>query len=414
MVLKVNNLSIWYKNHNEPTLENINFEAKMGECHLITGGIGSGKSTFFWAISKLFTPGTLLRSNGSIDNDLPLIFISQRIKAQILTFNVREELASRLSFQNMKRERRHELVDNLNTKYNLSHLINRNTRNLSAGQQQLIVILANMIDMKEKFVILMDEPLSLLDDTSTKQVKSTISDLVRLGNTVIISDPRPNRYLELNPTIHILQNGNLKNIQESEIQEFDFGFTHPNYLNLEQNIPLNMGIGYNYELQRVETTFPANGIILVTGENGSGKTTLLLTLAKIIKPLTVSNDKFSFPSALYLPQDTFSFFWRETVEDELLESFNRNEFPDWVVDLLNTSPFLLSEGQRKKLALEICFSHDCVLLLDEPTQGLDINSINLFIEKVIRYAENQLVVIATNDKDLIKLFDKFSIIMNFT
>ncbi|MCE7733421.1 MAG: ABC transporter ATP-binding protein [Candidatus Heimdallarchaeota archaeon] len=413
MVLKVSNLSIWYQNHKAPTLKGVNFEVKQGQSLLITGNMGSGKSTLFWAISKLFTPGTLLRSNGSITSDRPLIYISQRIKAQILTFNVREELATRLSFKNVDREKRRELVYELTSKYNLGNLIDRNTRNLSSGQQQLIVILANIIEMRENFIILMDEPLSLLDKKNKKLVISLISDLVNRGNSVIIADPRSNRYSELNPEIQILNNGNLQKEQNLAIHKFSLDLTLPQYFKYKRKISLGIGIGYHSEIQRVETDLPSEGIVLVTGENGSGKTTLLLTLAKIIKPITVYKE-FKFPPTLYLPQDTFTFFWRETVEDELLESFSKDEIPRWLDDFLTTSPFLLSEGQRKKLALELCYSSENVLLLDEPTQALDLDSIKWFAEKTIEYAKNNLIVISTNDTEFIELFGKSPVVINFS
>lgn len=411
MALKVSNLSIWYQNRNTPTLKGVNFEVKQGQCLLITGNMGSGKSTLFWAISKLFTPGTLLRSNGSVLSDLPLIYISQRIKSQILTFNVREELATRLSFNNLDRDKRRELVNELSNKYSLDHLIDRNTRNLSSGQQQLIVILANIIEMNENFIILMDEPLSLLDNMNKKMVISLISDLVRRGNSVIIADPRPSRYLELKPEIKLLCDGSLESSQNSVIQDINLEIQLPQYFKIPRNLTLGLGIGYHFEIQKVEINLPSNGVVFVTGENGSGKTTLLLTLAKIIKPITAYIE-FVFPKALYLPQDTFSFFWRETVEDELLESFTKSEIPSWLDDLLIISPFLLSEGQRKKLALEICYSSDRFLLLDEPTQALDLDSITWFVEKTRDYAERHLVIISTNDSELIELFGKSPVTIN--
>ena len=153
---------------------------------------------------------------------------------------------------------------------------------------------------------------------------------------------------------------------------------------------------------------------MVTGENGSGKTALLLTLAKIIEPLTILNGGFDFPVALYLPQDSFSFFWRETVREELLQSFHKSDIPGWLDDLLTTSPFLLSEGQRKKLALEICYSKDCNLLLDEPSQALDMGSIEWLLEKTIEHAENHLVIIATNDNDLVKSFNNCPVVIEFS
>ncbi|MHA2100729.1 MAG: ATP-binding cassette domain-containing protein [Candidatus Kariarchaeaceae archaeon] len=410
MALDVQNLSIWYNNREGPTLTDISFKAMMGDCIVFSGNMGSGKSTLFWAISKLFTPGSIFKSNGDIFSEFPIIYISQRIKSQILTFNVKEELVLKLSFQNVSRKERQSKIEELVELYDIEDLINRNTRNLSSGQQQLIIILANIIDGPGKFVILVDEPLSLLDDINSKLILALFDTLVKSGNCIIIADPRPQRYSALTPTIYNLENGKLvpPKIQSIQMQKKIL----PAITDIHAHVDISIQIGYQYPIQRINVKIPVNGITLVVGENGSGKTTFLLTLARIINPFNKLGKDFNFPSSIYLPQDTFSFFWKDTIASELGNSFD-TPIPEWVEEYRNDSPFLLSEGQRKKLALEICFRSSTSLLLDEPTQGLDLDTINWFIDKIYEFSRYNLLVIATNDSEFINAMRDIANIIQF-
>ncbi|MHA2031461.1 MAG: ATP-binding cassette domain-containing protein, partial [Candidatus Kariarchaeaceae archaeon] len=234
--------------------------------------------------------------------------------------------------------------------------------------------------------------------------------LVKSGNCIIIADPRPQRYSALTPTIYNLENGKLvpPKIQSIQMQKKIL----PAITDIHAHVDISIQIGYQYPIQRINVKIPVNGITLVVGENGSGKTTFLLTLARIINPFNKLGKDFNFPSSIYLPQDTFSFFWKDTIASELGNSFD-TPIPEWVEEYRNDSPFLLSEGQRKKLALEICFRSSTSLLLDEPTQGLDLDTINWFIDKIYEFSRYNLLVIATNDSEFINAMRDIANIIQF-
>lgn len=417
MIMEVKNLTIQYRNKPSPLLHDINFSVDQGQTVVVTGDMGSGKSTLFWAISKLFSPGSLQNATGEIITKIPLVLISQRIKSQILTFNVSEELTTKMSFENKSRKERLEHIDQIRHEFDLTDLINRDMRNLSSGQQQLVVILANLVATSDKFIILLDEPLSLLDSSNSKIILSLLNNLIKKGNTIIIADTRPEKYFSLSPIYYKIESGRLSRLErvdthQIEVDSNEEKFKSPEKIN-EGTIGLNIEIGYSKAFQHINLNIPQRGILVVTGKNGSGKTAFLLTLAKIIKPIRVYSKEFYFPQSVYLPQDTFSFFWKESVEKELEETFDLSKLPEWLNEISLMSPFLLSEGQRKKLGLEICFSKDTTLLLDEPTQSLDHESISWFIENIERHSRNNLVVIATNDEWLGTRLHKEAKTINF-
>jgi energy-coupling factor transport system ATP-binding protein len=130
------------------------------------------------------------------------------------------------------------------------------------------------------------------------------------------------------------------------------------------------------------------------GGNGSGKTTLLKMLAGLLKPESgklLYNQKpyrslkkgVHTKSVGYLPQNPKLFFLEDTVEKEIQAIMKQWGLTDYVVvdqllsqlgisHLLESHPYDLSGGEVQKAALAcILIRKPEILLLDEPTKGLD-------------------------------------------
>ena len=113
------------------------------------------------------------------------------------------------------------------------------------------------------------------------------------------------------------------------------------------------------------------------GGNGTGKTTALMVISKVLKAYRgkVKTDK----RIGLMPQDAKKLFSYETVREELDSSYKdeneKNEIIKWMgfEDLLETHPYDLSGGEQEKLGLaKVLSTNPDVILLDEPTKGLDI------------------------------------------
>ena len=112
------------------------------------------------------------------------------------------------------------------------------------------------------------------------------------------------------------------------------------------------------------------------GGNGAGKTTALNALAGLLKPYR-GKVKVSGKVSL-LPQDPQCLFLKKTVEEDLAVLKPPEEELRRVIELaeldglLSMHPYDLSGGEQQRAALaKVLLTHPEVLLLDEPTKGMD-------------------------------------------
>ena len=174
-------------------------------------------------------------------------------------------------------------------------------------------------------------------------------------------------------------------------------------------------------LQDISLTVRKGEIIAILGENAAGKTTLLKIIAGLIKPgrgsVKVSGNNPNKYKAQdiagmigYMPQNTDEYFFYETVEQEIGLSNNNPGAADdklakltvdelGVKELFQYNPRELSSGERVRVALaSVLAGRPGLLLLDEPTRGIDYNFKNDLGKVLLRYSENgTAIVIVTND-----------------
>jgi energy-coupling factor transport system ATP-binding protein len=169
--------------------------------------------------------------------------------------------------------------------------------------------------------------------------------------------------------------------------------------------------GRNPVLDDVSVTVAAGQSLAVLGRNGSGKTTLLRALAGLHEPErgTVVRDG----SVAYVPQDPNALLFAPTVRAELAETLRlRRRRDDGRIDawldrlgllgLAERHPRSLSAGQRQRVAIAaVAVGGASVLLLDEPTRGIDAPSARALCVALHEHvAAGGAVVLATHDTEL--------------
>jgi len=180
-------------------------------------------------------------------------------------------------------------------------------------------------------------------------------------------------------------------------------------------------LGVNLEIRDGE-------FVAIMGENGAGKTTLVKMFNGLLKPttgtVTVDGIQTKEKSVAQLSRNVGLIFqnpdnqlFAETVTQELGFSLRNFGFPDDVVEkrvtsylhildlerYQNSSPFVLSGGERKRVALAAILVWDPKhVIMDEPTIGQDYlqkERLRNFITQLI--SQGKTVVIVTHDVEFV-------------
>ena len=143
-------------------------------------------------------------------------------------------------------------------------------------------------------------------------------------------------------------------------------------------------------LRGVSAEIPSGSLYAILGGNGAGKSTTLKAISGICRPYRGKVTLFGKPVDKYksselfhgclamLPQDPKSLFVKKTVREDLSEmtrdksSIERIAALCQITELLDSHPYDLSGGEQQRAALaKVLLTDPKMLLLDEPTKGID-------------------------------------------
>ena len=201
-----------------------------------------------------------------------------------------------------------------------------------------------------------------------------------------------------------------------------------------QDIALSLNeLWFRYEkdtpdiLRSVSAEVPTGSIYAIVGGNGAGKSTTLKAICGICRPYRGKVKVFGKPVEKYkakelfsgclamLPQDPKSLFVKKTVREDLEEMTKDAQKITHIAEvceidhLMDSHPYDLSGGEQQRLALaKVLLTEPRLLLLDEPTKGID----SFFKEKLADIlcklkAEGLTIIMVSHDVEFCAKYADF-------
>ena len=373
---------------------------------------------------------------------------------QIVTTVTEDDVAFGLENLNVEQHKMRKLVNNALEAVHMQNHRLSNPSLMSGGQMQKVA-LAGSIAMQSKLLVL-DEPTSMLDSKSRENVDTLFDDLHRNGTSIVQITHRIDECQRAD-RILLLENGVLHEIclekLESYFNNSKYSFSKKaqeninNYAKQSASISdsthTNKAISISHLTVKYDDKSPAvindysldvneGEIVAIMGENGCGKSTLAKALCGLLKAESGSISVEKIPVSgktskknrqklreiigyvMQLPeQQLFANTVREDVAygpknfglkgDALKECVDETLRLLNLEDLAEKSPFSLSGGQQRLVAIAgVLAFRPRVLVLDEPTAGLDFEAASHFLQ-ILCELNNQgvtIVVITHNIHDV--------------
>ena len=413
---------------NDHGLSPTSLNVQPGDAVFISGSSGSGKSTLARSLAGLIPHlyrGQLTGEvwlDGLRTTETPLWQLSERAglvfqspAAQMLAVSVEEELIFGLENLGLSRSLIRERLEAALSRFGLEELRSRSPHTLSGGEQQKLALAAIMA--RQPLVLVLDEPLSMLDSSAACELVAHLADLASHGTTVIACEHRA-EYLRAIPnlrTVHI--NGLQKNHAPVSGDPGSSPLTARSLAITLRVSGLNVALGGRPILR--DLSFGAQGgqVIALVGRNGVGKTTLLRTLAGLQSHTGSVSINGERPDLGLVFQNADLQLFNASVRDEILYRVPQPDMArdTWLLEMLGlrdyeeTPPLLLSEGEKKRVALATILMRGPRhgLLLDEPALGQDANHKARLVRLTHALAEaGQLIIMTTHDLELAARADR--------
>ena len=384
-------------------LRNVNLDLPDGGLVLIYGPSGGGKTTLLRAlvgvipeIIKGSVVGSIIPS--PLDIRRRCVYVPQEPWFSVATPYVWSEVSSLTGLSV------DDIIGILN-RFKLGHTFNRTTHTLSAGELHRISLIA-AIKSKCDYVFL-DEPSSYLDAYNISLIVDHVKELVDSGKLVVIVDHNVYLWKKLASLfirisresylgLHEVTEEVSRKLKKPKATGDLLGsilireFKYPGQKTLMRNISFRVNKG---------------DIIHVKGPSGSGKTTLLRLVARRV--ISSSVDVRVRGKICYIPDNPLLYFSEPKPSKEVLN--NLEILRDLNLLHIKDAPIMrISSGERRRLAIAsaVVRRYD-IILLDEPTVGLDIENKVRVLNTIVSTADRGVsFIIASHDPLVEKISTK--------
>ncbi len=434
-LLTAKQLAFQYPREANPSRENgwdsgpsaIALDIQTGEMILMSGPSGCGKSTLARCLTGIIPHlyrGTMqgeVRIAGQLTTETPLWQLSelaglvfQDPAGQMLAHSVETEILFGLENLGLVPSEMKRRLDETLERFSLAEMRQRPPQSLSGGEQQKLALAA--ITARQPPMLVLDEPLSMLDSTTATELIGHLEDLSRQGTTVLICEHRA-EYLDHLPRLRRIPLNGRGPTELGVPQEFA-SLKAPLLEKVELCVDdLSVNLGGQDVLQRISFASDGGEVIAIVGRNGAGKTTLLRSLAGLQKhrgQITLNGER---PQLGLVLQNANLQLFNGSVRQEILYGLKDPDLDLYrgLLQMLGltryeeTPPLLLSEGEKKRVALATVLARQPFhgVLLDEPALGQDTAHKGILLNLTRELAHHgRLVIMTTHDLVLASQADR--------
>ncbi len=449
-------LNFCYEGENQSALQDVKGAVLPGKCIVLCGDSGCGKTTLLRCMNHLiptFYEGSLkgyCRMKGQDINALSIgetgklaASVFQDPRSHFFTVNSSTEVAFGLENHGVTQEKMKRRVEKAFAVFHLEKLKDRNVYELSSGERQLVSILAAWAMDTE--ILLLDEPTANLDFAAINQLREVLLSLKHQGKTLVISEHRLHYLTDIADEYWVMAQGEIREkrtaqellaLSDEQLSRLSLRTTNLAHLTLQVKQPISpcsetavlsiRDVGFSYRRNESEILrhcfmrVHTGEVVGLIGSNGSGKT----TLGKIVSGLLradygeinyngkPANTRVLRKNSLFIMQEAEFQFFTNSVINEL--KYGHKDTPEICAEIQrllkrfgmweyrNRHPFSLSGGQMQKLTLMLaCLSSKPIIILDEPTAGLDAKSLKSCVALIQEMQKKKMILIITHDLELI-------------
>ncbi len=449
-MIEFRNVSFAYPDSAEGSLKNISLTIPDGQCVLLCGRSGCGKTTLTRLINGLipqFFSGELsgeVLLDGENLADLPMYRIAEKVgsvfqnpRTQFFNVDTDSEIAFGMENEAVPQAQLKRRVAEAADALHIGALLGRSIFALSGGEKQKIAF-ASVYAMEPE-VYLLDEPSSNLDMAAIGALREHLRLIKSQGKTIIAAEHRLYYLMDVADRVIYLESGRIAGDwtpeqlralpaaqrQEMGLRAIDLQEERPSRFPSSAAAPVlalkNVTLAYQKQpvLQNISLQAAPGDVIAVVGHNGAGKTTFSRALCGLHRETsgsylwngTPQKPKARMQRSYMVMQDVNYQLFAESVAAECTFGIRHPDtaLAEKTLAELGLAPFrerhpnTLSGGQKQRLAAAaamVCGKE--LLVFDEPTSGLDYDSMARLAALTRQLAAmGKLLFIVTHDYEFV-------------
>lgn len=398
VALAYDDVTFRYPGSHGDVLSGVSMAVPAGAFALLVGGTGSGKSTLLSLAKPQIAPAGdragQVRVFGRPVDDLDgaaaceVGYVFQDPDNQIVCDSVWHEMAFGLENLGTPQGEMRRRVAEASYFFGMGPWFHSDTDALSGGRKQLLALASTLV--MQPRVLLLDEPTAQLDPIAARNFLHALFRVNReLGCTVVVATHEPELMADYATCAFELVDGAVRAVENLGRFKCEAALAERGAL-CDANAPaavsargawFRYGRDDDWVLRGLDLEVRQGEVHALVGGNGCGKSTLLALIAGTRRAQR-GEVRSAISAKAMLPQDPKALFAEERVDEELMEwahigGYGADEVQAMMgelglADRAGLHPYDLSGGQRQMLALgKLLLVHPRLLLLDEPTKGLD-------------------------------------------